>query len=39
VLAPLPALTPGEYAIKYKIFAADGHLTESVIRFDVIAPR
>lgn len=35
VLVPLPALAEGEYAIKYKIFAADGHLTESVIRFFV----
>lgn len=35
VLVPLPALGEGEYAIKYKIFAADGHLTESVIRFNV----
>jgi methionine-rich copper-binding protein CopC len=35
VLVPLPALSEGEYAIKYKIFAADGHLTESVIRFTV----
>jgi methionine-rich copper-binding protein CopC len=35
VLVPLPALPEGEYAIKYKIFAADGHLTESVIRFNV----
>jgi methionine-rich copper-binding protein CopC len=35
VLVPLPALAEGEYAIKYKIFAADGHLTESVIRFSV----
>jgi methionine-rich copper-binding protein CopC len=35
ILVPLPALAEGEYAIKYKIFAADGHLTESVIRFFV----
>lgn len=33
----LPALEPGEYAIKYKVFAADGHLTESAIRFQVAA--
>lgn len=31
----LPGLEPGEYAIKYKVFAADGHLTESAIRFHV----
>ncbi|BBL74509.1 copper resistance CopC family protein [Methylomagnum ishizawai] len=31
----LPALDPGDYAIKYKVFAADGHLTENAIRFHV----
>jgi methionine-rich copper-binding protein CopC len=31
----LPALEPGSYAIKYKVFAADGHLTENAIRFQV----
>jgi methionine-rich copper-binding protein CopC len=31
----LPALKPGDYAIKYKVFAADGHLTENALRFHV----
>lgn len=31
----LPPLESGDYAIKYKVFAADGHLTESAIRFHV----
>lgn len=31
----LPALEAGDYAIKYKVFAADGHLTENAIRFHV----
>ena len=31
----LPELSSGSYAIKYKVFAADGHLTESTIRFRV----
>lgn len=31
----IPALEPGEYAVKYKVFAADGHLTEATIRFHV----
>ena len=31
----LPGLDPGDYALKYKVFAADGHFTESVIRFNV----
>lgn len=35
LLIQLPALDPGEYAIKYKVFAADGHLTESTLRFHV----
>lgn len=33
VLLDLPALAPGEYAIKLKIFAADGHLSEDLLRF------
>lgn len=35
LLIRVPALEPGEYAIKYKVFAADGHLTESTLRFHV----
>lgn len=35
VLLELPALIPGEYAIKLKIFAADGHLSEDLLRFFV----
>ena len=31
VIIDLPALAEGEYAILYKIFAADGHLTEDTI--------
>lgn len=31
----MPALEPGEYALKYKVFAADGHFTENAIRFNV----
>jgi methionine-rich copper-binding protein CopC len=31
----IPELSVGSYAIKYKVFAADGHLTESTIRFRV----
>lgn len=31
----IPALTPGEYALRVKVFAADGHLTEDIIRFVV----
>lgn len=31
----IPALIPGDYALKMKVFAADGHLTEDVIHFTV----
>ncbi|WP_347987382.1 copper resistance CopC family protein [Methylomonas sp. AM2-LC] len=35
VILSLPALPEGEYAIKLKIFAADGHLSEDLLRFFV----
>lgn len=31
----LPPLKPGEYALKLKIFASDGHLSEDLVRFNV----
>ena len=34
-LIELPALDAGVYALHYKIFAADGHITEDVIHFTV----
>lgn len=39
MIIKIPALEEGDYAIKYKVFAADGHLTEDVIRFKVSAKR
>ncbi len=36
VLVNIPPLLAGEHAINFKIFAADGHLTEEVIRFFVV---
>jgi hypothetical protein len=39
MLIKVPALEEGDYAIKYKVFAADGHLTEDVIRFKVSSQR
>jgi len=39
VMLNLPALEPGEYAIKLKIFAADGHLSEDLLRFFVKQPK
>jgi copper resistance protein C len=35
VVVDIPPLVPGEYALMYKIFAADGHLTEDIIHFSV----
>lgn len=31
----MPALDAGVYALHYKIFAADGHITEDIIHFTV----
>lgn len=39
MLINIPPLQEGDYAIKYKVFAADGHLTEDVLRFRVAAKR
>jgi methionine-rich copper-binding protein CopC len=35
VVVDLPPLAPGAYALRYKVLAADGHITESVLRFRV----
>lgn len=37
IIVQVPALNPGKYALHYKVFAADGHLTEDIIRFSVAA--
>ena len=31
----VPALAGGDYALKFRVLAADGHVTEDVIRFHV----
>ncbi len=33
IIISLPALEKGKYALKFKIFAADSHLTEDVLYF------
>jgi len=38
LVVALPALAAGHYAIRYKVLAADGHVTESTLRFQVAAP-
>ena len=35
IIIHIPPLEAGDYAIRFKIFAADGHLTEDVIHFSV----
>ena len=35
VIIDIPALITGEYALRFKVFAADGHLTEDIIHFTV----
>lgn len=34
---PLPALEPGEYQVRWKVMAADGHVTEGTVLFTVAA--
>jgi copper resistance protein C len=33
---PLPALEPGVYQARWKVMAADGHVTEGIVAFTVI---
>lgn len=35
VTVQLPALAPGMYALRYKVLAVDGHVTEGLLRFRV----
>jgi methionine-rich copper-binding protein CopC len=35
----VPALTPGTYGLHYRVLAADGHLTDGLLRFTVAASR
>jgi copper resistance protein C len=34
---PLPPLEPGEYRARWKVMAADGHVTEGTVGFTVVA--
>ncbi|NOT11826.1 MAG: copper resistance protein CopC [Methylococcaceae bacterium] len=38
IIIDIPALDAGDYALSFKVFAADGHLTEDVIHFSVAPP-
>lgn len=35
IIIRVPPLESGDYALRFKVFAADGHLTEDVIHFSV----
>ncbi len=35
IIIHIPPLAAGDYALRFKVFAADGHLTEDIIRFSV----
>ncbi len=35
IVVHIPPLAIGDYALRFKVFAADGHLTEDVIHFSV----
>lgn len=35
VVVVLPPLAAGRYALRYKVLAADGHVSESLVRFEV----
>jgi methionine-rich copper-binding protein CopC len=35
IIIQIPSLEAGDYALRFKVFAADGHLTEDVIHFSV----
>jgi len=35
VILSLPSLESGEYALRYKVFATDGHISTDIIRFTV----
>ncbi len=35
VTVKLPPLEPGDYALRYRVLAADGHVTEETLRFTV----
>ncbi len=39
MVVQLPALAPGRYGVRYKVLAADGHLTDAILHFSVSAPR
>ena len=39
IIVPLGSLGPGAYVVRYKVLAADGHITEGALRFSVLEPK
>ena len=39
LVIPLRPLPPGTYVVRFKVLAADGHITEGALRFSVQAAR
>lgn len=39
IVLPLGSLRPGAYVARYKVLAADGHITEGALRFTVLEPK
>ena len=39
VTVAVPGLDAGAYALRYKVLAADGHVTESTLKFSVTDPK
>lgn len=39
IVLPLGSLHPGAYVVRYKVLAADGHITEGALRFTVLEPK
>jgi methionine-rich copper-binding protein CopC len=39
IVLPLGSLRPGAYVVRYKVLAADGHITEGALRFSVLEPK
>jgi len=39
IVLPLGSVHPGAYVVRYKVLAADGHITEGALRFTVLEPK
>jgi methionine-rich copper-binding protein CopC len=39
IVLPIGSLRPGAYVVRYKVLAADGHITEGALRFTVLEPK